>query len=138
MALYAESLGEELGVVYRTPYSRYGRLQSELFRACRLVVDTGMHALGWSRQRAINFMVEQLGAPYAHEIDRYLAMPGQALAYKVGELKIKELRNVAEESLAERFDIREFHDIVLRNGAMPLNLLEKQVKAWIAEEGRSD
>ena len=129
--LYAESLGEDLGVVYQTPHTRYGKLHSELFRACRLVVDTGMHALGWSRQRAINFMLEQTGTPYTHEIDRYLAMPAQALAYKVGELKIKELRRKAEQALGDRFDIREFHDVVLRNGAMPLNLLEREVKAWI-------
>ena len=90
-----------------------------------------MHALGWSRQRAINFMLEQTGTPYTHEIDRYLAMPAQALAYKVGELKIKELRRKAEQALGDRFDIREFHDVVLRNGAMPLNLLEREVKAWI-------
>ena len=129
--LYAESLGEALGVVYQTPHTRYGKLHSELFRACRLVVDTGMHALGWSRQRAINFMLEQTGTPYTHEIDRYLAMPAQALAYKVGELKIKELRRKAEQALGGGFDIREFHDVVLRNGAMPLNLLEREVKAWI-------
>ena len=129
--LYAESLGEDLGVVYQKPHTRYGKLHSELFRACRLVVDTGMHALGWSRQRAINFMLEQTGTPYTHEIDRYLAMPAQALAYKVGELKIKELRRKAEQALGDRFDIREFHDVVLRNGAMPLNLLEREVKAWI-------
>ena len=129
--LYAESLGEDLGVVYQTPHTRYGKLHSELFRACRLVVDTGMHALGWSRQRAINFMLEQTGTPYEHEINRYLAMPAQALAYKVGELKIKELRRLAEGALGQRFDIREFHDVVLRNGAMPLNLLEREVRSWL-------
>lgn len=125
---------------YQDPYSKFGQLTYEMWRACRLVVDTGMHTLGWSRREAIEFMKENT-AKTEHdievEIDRYIAWPGQALAYKVGELKIKELRSVAERSLGDRFDIREFHDVVLGNGAVPLSLLEQQVRAYVAEKGSS-
>ncbi|MEE9167848.1 MAG: DUF885 domain-containing protein [Candidatus Neomarinimicrobiota bacterium] len=131
--LYAESLGEKIGF-YEDPYSKFGQLTYEMWRACRLVVDTGMHAFGWSRQKAIDFMKKN-SAKTEHdievEIDRYIAWPGQALAYKIGELKIKELRRVAKESLGTEFDIREFHDVVLRNGALPLDLLEDAVMTYV-------
>jgi uncharacterized protein (DUF885 family) len=129
--LYAESLGAELGL-YRDPYSRFGRLSSERFRAARLVIDTGLHAIGWSRAQAIDYFHTHAAGMSVAEIDRYIAWPGQALAYKMGELKITELRRLAEQQLGPKFDIREFHDAVLRNGALPLDLLEQQVKAYIA------
>jgi uncharacterized protein (DUF885 family) len=133
--LYAERLGLEVGF-YTDPYSDYGRLTYEMWRACRLVVDTGMHSLGWSRQRAIEFMMENTALTalnVRNEIDRYLTMPGQALAYKMGELKIRELRRRAEERLGDRFDVRAFHDVVLRQGAIPLDVLEAEVEAWLQE-----
>ncbi len=125
--LYAESLGPELGSVYRDPATKFGQLASERFRAVRLVVDTGIHALGWSRERALDYFKEHVPSESPAEIDRYIAWPGQALAYKLGELKIKELRRRAERELGPRFDVREFHDAVLRNGVLPLDLLETQV-----------
>ena len=138
--LYSEYLGVEAGI-YKTPYDHFGRLTYEMWRACRLVVDTGMHALGWSREEAMAFMRENT-ALSLHEIrtetDRYISWPGQALAYKLGELKIKELRRGAEEALGEDFDIREFHDVILRNGAVPLTVLDDQVAAWIADERKGD
>ncbi|MFQ6673241.1 MAG: DUF885 family protein [Fidelibacterota bacterium] len=134
--LYAESLGEEMGF-YSDPYSKFGQLTYEMWRACRLVVDTGMHVMGWSRGEAIDFMKKNT-AKTNHdivvEIDRYIVWPGQALAYKVGELKIKELRARAEEVLGDDFDIREFHDAVLGNGALPLDILEQEVKLYIEKK----
>ncbi len=134
--LYAESLGEELGF-YRDPYSKFGQLSMEILRACRLVVDTGMHAFGWTRQRAIDYMKEHTaltGQNIVAEIDRYIDTPAQALSYKIGELKFKELRKLAETELGPRFDIRKFHDAVLANGSLPLTILQAQVRKFIQEE----
>ncbi|MFQ5718279.1 MAG: DUF885 family protein [Acidobacteriota bacterium] len=134
--LYSERLGLEAGF-YTDPYSNFGRLTYEMWRACRLVVDTGLHALGWSRQQAIDFLAANT-ALSLHEIttetDRYISWPAQALSYKLGELKIRELRARAEATLGERFDIRSFHDAVLLSGAVPLTVLEEQIEAWIAAQ----
>ena len=135
-ALYAESLGEEMGF-YTDPYSKFGQLTYEMWRAIRLVVDTGMHSLGWSRQQAIVYFKDNAGKTEHDiivEVDRYIVWPGQALAYKLGELKIKELRANAEKKLGDHFDIRLFHDEILRHGAVPLDILETQVKAWLARQ----
>lgn len=132
-ALYAESLGETIGL-YDDPTARYGQLVFDLWRSARLVVDTGMHALGWSREQAIQFLREHTGKSdhdIAVEVDRYIVWPGQALCYKVGQLKIHELRSLAERSLGERFDVRAFHDRILGDGALPLGVLEERLGAWI-------
>jgi uncharacterized protein (DUF885 family) len=138
-ALYAETLGFDLGL-YGDPYSRFGHLQWQAFRAARLVVDTGLHSMGWSSQQAIDYMVERTGeAPdfVASEVDRYLSWPGQALAYMVGELKIIELRDRAKVRLGERFDIRQFHKVVLDLGSVPLPVLESAVDGWISASGQT-
>jgi uncharacterized protein (DUF885 family) len=134
--LYSESLGEEMGF-YTDPYAKFGQLTYEMWRSVRLVVDTGMHALGWSRQQAIDFFKDN--APKSEhditvEIDRYIVWPGQALAYKLGELKIKELRAYATKELGAKFDVRLFHDEVLRNGAVPLSVLESHIKDWVTAQ----
>jgi uncharacterized protein (DUF885 family) len=138
--LYAESLGTEMGF-YTDPYSKFGQLTYEMWRACRLVVDTGMHEFGWSRQQAIDFMKENTAKAENDiivEIDRYIVWPGQALAYKIGELKIKELRAKASRELGPRFDVRTFHNAVLDDGPLPLDLLETRINAWIAEQKRKE
>jgi uncharacterized protein (DUF885 family) len=129
--LYAESLGSQLGA-YRDSGTRFGQLASELFRAVRLVVDTGIHAMGWSRDRAREYFAQHVPSQSLAEVDRYIARPSQALAYKLGELELQRLRRKAEQALGSRFDVRDFHDAVLRNGALPLDLLEPQVDAYIA------
>jgi uncharacterized protein (DUF885 family) len=135
-ALYAETLGFDLGL-YTDPYARFGHLQWQAFRAARLVVDTGYHAFGWSRERAIEFMVERTGVErefVASEVDRYASDPGQALAYMIGKLKIDELRQRARQRLGARFQIRRFHDAVLGEGALPLDTLARRIDAWIGTE----
>jgi uncharacterized protein (DUF885 family) len=134
--LYAESLGEEMGF-FGDPYSRFGQLTFEMWRAIRLVVDTGIHAKGWSRDQAIDFFRQNTGMSeleMAVEVDRYIVWPGQALAYKIGQLKFREMRTFAEQRLGERFDVRAFHDLVLAEGALPLRLLERRVQAWVDEQ----
>ncbi len=134
--LYAESLGEEMGM-YEDPYDKFGQLTYEMWRAIRLVVDTGMHAKGWSRQKAINFF-KSYAPKTLHditvEVDRYIVWPGQALSYKLGELKFKELRQKAKKRLGQKFDLREYHRQALRHGALPLNILEKKIDQWVDKE----
>ncbi|PYP42140.1 MAG: DUF885 domain-containing protein, partial [Gemmatimonadetes bacterium] len=134
--LYAEGLGPELGM-YQDPYSKFGQLTYEMWRAVRLVLDTGIHAMGWTREQALQFFKDN--APKAEqditvEVDRYIAWPGQALAYKIGQLKFRELRDSTAAALGTRFDIRAYHDEALRNGALPLDLLEQDVREWIAKQ----
>jgi uncharacterized protein (DUF885 family) len=138
--LYAESLGGDMGF-YADPYSKFGQLTYEMWRACRLVVDTGMHAFGWDRERSIDFMRQNTAKTendIVVEIDRYIVWPGQALAYKLGELRIKELRARAKQELGASFDVRKFHNAVLDDGPLPLDVLDKRITEWIAEQKRKN
>ena len=131
-------MGEDMGI-YRDAYERFGRLSLEMWRACRLVIDTGMHAMGWSRDRAVACLHDNSAladTEIQFEVDRYIAWPGQALAYKVGEQRLLALRRRAEERLGTQFDLRRFHDRLLGQGAMPLAVLEAEVDRWIAAGGR--
>ena len=133
--LYSEYLGLEAGM-YKDPYRNFGRLTYEMWRACRLVVDTGIHAFGWTRQQALDYMAENTALSIHEittEVDRYIAWPGQALSYKIGELKIKALRKKAEKALVEKFDIRQFHDVILSEGSVTLPILEEMVDDYIKE-----
>lgn len=137
--LYAESLGEDMGLYKDDPYAKFGQLTYEMWRAVRLVVDTGIHAMEWERERAIKYFMENAAKTendVTTEVDRYISVPGQALAYKIGELKIKELRRRSEKALGDKFDLRDFNDVVLQSGAVPLNILEDRVNEWIKAGGR--
>jgi uncharacterized protein (DUF885 family) len=137
-ALYCESLGEEMGF-YKDPYSRFGQLTYEMWRAVRLVVDTGLHSMGWTRQQAIDFFAEnaaKTAQDIGVEVDRYMVWPGQALGYKIGQLTILGLRKKAEAALGPAFDLRAFHDELLKDGAMPLSVLEGKMDRWIAARRR--
>ena len=137
--LYSEGLGYDMGF-YEDPYSKFGQLSYEMWRAIRLVVDVGMHAKGWSRQQAIDYFTQNIGKAehdIVVEVDRYIVWPGQALAYKIGQLKISELRGMAQKNLGEKFDIRAFHDVVLGSGPVPLNILEQMVKDWVKKSKNS-
>jgi uncharacterized protein (DUF885 family) len=132
-ALYTEYLGNEMGI-YRTPYEEFGKLTYEMWRACRLVVDTGIHAMNWSRDQAVRYMLENT-ALSEHEVntetDRYIAWPGQAISYKIGEIKIRELRKKAEKELGGLFDIKDFHEVILEQGTVTLPILERRVNSYI-------
>jgi uncharacterized protein (DUF885 family) len=135
-ALYAESLGFEMGF-YKDPYQHFGRLVLEMLRAVRLVIDTGIHSKGWTREQSIRYFIDNGagGADYAAaEVDRYIVIPGQALAYKIGELRIHALKKRAQEALGPKFDLRRFHNALLDDGALPLTVLEKRIDEWINRE----
>ncbi len=133
-ALYSERLGEDMGV-YRNAEERFGRLSMEMWRACRLIMDTGLHVMGWSREQARGCLEDNTAMTdesMNYETDRYIGWPGQALGYKIGELRIEQMRRDAEHSLGSAFDIRRFHDVVLGEGALPMDLLQQRVEAWVA------
>jgi uncharacterized protein (DUF885 family) len=135
-ALYSERLGKEIGF-YQDPYSDYGRLEADMWRAIRLVVDTGVHSQHWTREQMVDYFHEHSTLDETNiqsEVDRYIAWPGQALGYKMGQLKILELRDRAKTALGPKFDLKAFHDVVLDSGGLPLDVLEKQVNAWIATQ----
>jgi uncharacterized protein (DUF885 family) len=138
-ALYAESLGYEMGF-FKDPYQNFGHLGDEMLRAVRLVVDTGLHSMDWTREQAIKYFEENTGNPphdIEVEVDRYIVWPSQALGYKIGQLKIRELRTYAEKELGQKMDLRGFHDEVLKNGALPMSVLETQIKEWVAKRKTS-
>jgi len=132
-ALYAESIGKEMGL-FTDPYQYYGRLSDELLRAMRLVMDTGLHAKGWSREKAIAYMLENSSmakSDITAEVERYMAIPGQAVSYKIGQLRITGIRQWAEKQLGDKFDIRKFHNQVLLSGALPMSVLDSKIKRWV-------
>jgi uncharacterized protein (DUF885 family) len=132
-ALYAESIGKEMGM-FTDPYQYYGRLNDEMLRAMRLVVDTGLHTRGWSREKAVQYMLDNSSlAPsdVEAEVERYIATPAQALGYKIGQIRIREMRTKAEKALGSRFDLKAFHSQVLRDGALPLDILQNKIDRWI-------
>jgi uncharacterized protein (DUF885 family) len=134
-ALYAESLGYEMGF-FKDPYQDFGHLGDEMLRAVRLVLDTGLHSMDWTREEAIKYFEENTGNPphdIEVEVDRYIVWPSQALGYKIGQLKIRELRTYAEKELGQKMDLRAFHDEVLKNGALPMGVLEAHIKEWVAK-----
>jgi len=136
-ALYSEQVAAEMGLYENDPFSNLGRLQAELYRAVRLVVDTGLHHKKWSREKAIDYFASTTGTEMGDvvsEIERYMVMPGQALGYKLGMLKILELRSLAQEKLGEKFDLKQFHDLILLGGAVPMKILDGKVKAWIEQQ----
>lgn len=138
-ALYSERLGEEMGI-YRTPYERFGRLSMEMWRACRLVIDTGMHWMGWTREQAVACLRDNSAlspSEIEREVDRYIGWPGQALAYKIGEIQIRELRAEAEQALGPCFDLRRFHDALLGAGPLPMSVLRRRMQAWLGEQPRT-
>jgi uncharacterized protein (DUF885 family) len=138
-ALYAETLGYQMGL-YDDPYARFGTLNDEMLRAMRLVVDTGIHAKGWTREQAIAYMLGHSGMSKTDataEVERYIAIPSQATAYKTGALTIQRLRDKAKAALGDKFDIREFHDQILDTGALPLTVLEEKIDRWIAAKQAS-
>ena len=133
--LYSESLGYDMGL-YKDPYSKFGQLTYDMWRAIRLVVDTGMHYMNWSRQDAINYFLDNSAKTQQdiiNEVDRYINWPGQALAYKIGQLKILELKNRSKEKLGDLYDVKDFHHEVLRRGAIPLYMLEENIDSWIED-----
>jgi uncharacterized protein (DUF885 family) len=135
-ALYCETIGYEMGM-YTDPYQEFGQLQNEQFRAMRLVVDTGLHSKGWTRDQAIKYMLDNSAmskTDVTAEVERYIALPGQALAYKTGQMKITELRAKAASALGPKFDVRAFHTVLLKDGALPLAVLEKKVDDWISSQ----
>jgi uncharacterized protein (DUF885 family) len=135
--LYSEYLGNEMGI-YQTPYQHFGFLTYQMWRACRLVVDTGIHHLGWTRQQAIDYLTVNTALSsreIANEVDRYISWPGQALSYELGYLKILDLRAKAEKALGPKFDVRHFHDTVLSTGSVPLPVLEQRIDRFIADGG---
>jgi uncharacterized protein (DUF885 family) len=132
-ALYSEFVPKEIGF-YTDPYSDFGRLANEIFRACRLVIDTGIHHKKWTREQALTYFIQNCPSPendLRKEVERYIVWPAQATGYKIGMLKILELREMAKKELGSQFDIRQFHDVVLTNGSLPLDILEENVKKWI-------
>jgi uncharacterized protein (DUF885 family) len=135
-ALYAESLGPALGL-YSDPYQKFGALSFDAWRASRLVVDTGIHWMGWTREQAIQFLISHAALPRneaAEEVDRYIAIPAQALSYKIGEREILDLRKRAQAALGPKFDLKRFHEAVLKDGAMPLSILDSKITRWIEQE----